>query len=190
MSGNVYDASNDDRPRGILNKRERRYLRGESDIEPKSSEERAIRQAIRKHLQHALLDFQLIRRFLDERDRDQLVPDSSLRDGDTLQESALRGGLTSMLAFAFQLEDHEAEFAESLEYGIKWAVQESGWQAEVDVDIDLRRTERLDDIHERVHEEGGSALSTSDDLVALALTGRIGREEFRELKNEFHSHDE
>lgn len=190
MSENTYDASNDDRPRGILNSRERRYLRGESDIDPKSAEERAIRQTIRKHLQHALLDFQLIRRSLDERDRDQLVPDSSPRDDDPLRRSAIRGGLTSMLAFAFQLEEHEAEFAESLEHGIEWAVQESGWQAEVDVDIDVQRTERLDDIHERVQEKGGSALTTQDDLMALLLTGRIGMNEFRELKSEFHSPDE
>lgn len=182
MVDDPYSSDVAERPRGVLNKRERQYLLGETDIEPKSPEERSIRQDIREHIKHGLVDFQLLRRSLEERDREQIIPENSLHSDRLRPESSLRGGLTSMLAFAFQLEAHEAEFAESLEHAIEWAVLESGWKAEVDVDINLQRTVRLDEIDGRVEAEGSDAVS-QDDLMALLLSGRIDFEEFGNLKD-------
>jgi len=62
--------------RGIVNDRERQWLRdGLEEIEPKSPDERAIRQAIRHHLKNAILDFSVLYQYLEDRDR-QMVFES------------------------------------------------------------------------------------------------------------------
>ena len=60
------------RPRGILNERERRYLLGDADVEPKSQTERDIRATIRNRLRHAVYDFSLLFSHLEDRDIDQV----------------------------------------------------------------------------------------------------------------------
>lgn len=66
-----------DRPRGVLSKRDRRYLIGESDdIEPHSQRERNVRVDIRERLWNALLDFVIIRDRMQDRDLDQVFGSS------------------------------------------------------------------------------------------------------------------
>ena len=68
MADDELDPMNADRDRGVLTKRERRYLLGESDIEPKTQGERAVRQSIRNHLTHAILDFSILHYEMQSRD--------------------------------------------------------------------------------------------------------------------------
>lgn len=57
-----------DRDRGILTRRERSYLLGESDIEPKSQRERDIRRDIRERIWNGVLDIALIYDHVERRD--------------------------------------------------------------------------------------------------------------------------
>lgn len=64
-----------DRPQGLLNRRHRRYLLGESDIEPRTQTERDARRTIRQRLYNGLLDFVLVYRHLGSRDIDMAIGD-------------------------------------------------------------------------------------------------------------------
>ena len=72
-----------DRPRGVLSQRDREYLVGESDIEPKTQSERNVRGTIRERVKNALLDFTLLLHHLPPRDRKQIFdsPDRGVRTG-------------------------------------------------------------------------------------------------------------
>lgn len=196
MPDDSFDPHDTSRPRGVLNERERDYLLGKnSDIKKgeKTAEERGVRQSIRKHIRHALIDFQIIYKELEERDRDQIIPGTGPQQN-PLPDSPyspgwIMGGRTGMLAFAFQLAEHEKDFEESLERGIEWAVRESGWHAEVDINIDLKRTDRIDTLIERVEAGGGAAVS-GDELFTLLTSGRISREEWKKLREELRSNPE
>lgn len=56
------------RPRGILNERERDYLLGKADIEPRTQTERDIRATMRTRVRHAIYDFALLFDHLEDRD--------------------------------------------------------------------------------------------------------------------------
>jgi hypothetical protein len=53
----LYMVSEKDGQVGFLKKKHRDYLRGESNIEPKSQDERDARRYIREHIRQAILDF-------------------------------------------------------------------------------------------------------------------------------------
>lgn len=178
MTGDRLDAYDADRPRGILTRRERRYLIGKSDIEEPSQDERGVRQAIREHLRHVLLDFQIIMSELEGRDRNQLIPDDDFE-----KAPPLRGGLTSMVSFAYQLEDHTEEaFEETTEHAVEWAEQERGWQATADSTLTVDRGERLDKLSEIARTEGIGNVSPRD-RAALIMTGKIDPEEWMEERS-------
>lgn len=61
-----------ERERGILSRRDREYLLGESDIRQGTQHERDVRSDIRSRIQNALLDFHLLVEHLEERDREQV----------------------------------------------------------------------------------------------------------------------
>lgn len=65
--GDPYQA---DRGRGMLSKRDRKYLAGETDHEGQS--ERTVRMQIRDRVRNGLLDMDLALQELDEKDLDQI----------------------------------------------------------------------------------------------------------------------
>jgi hypothetical protein len=84
------------RPRGILNERERRYLLGQTDIEPRSQPERDIRATIRTRVKHAIYDFALLFDQLEDRDIEQVVTPR----GDDV--GALRTAIEDTLGFFYR----------------------------------------------------------------------------------------
>lgn len=64
-----------DRDQGLLNRRHRRYLLGESDIEPQTQAERDVRRTIRQRLYNGLLDFILVYEYVEQRDIDMALDD-------------------------------------------------------------------------------------------------------------------
>lgn len=100
-----------DYPRGILSKSDRKYLLGDSDIEPKSQSERNARSRIRDRLRAALRDFELLSdpgRFPD-RDLDQIryteIPVSREKgtEPEELLDPLVRDGLINMAAFIYRV---------------------------------------------------------------------------------------
>lgn len=88
--------TNPARPRGILNERERCYLFGQADIEPRSQTERDIRATIRNRLRHAIYDFALLFDHLEDRDIEQVF-DPRADDG-----AELRTAIEDTLGFFYR----------------------------------------------------------------------------------------
>ena len=83
------------RERGFLSHRDRDYLRGESDIEPRTGHERNVRRDIRRRVQNTFLDFSLV---LDELRADDWEQIFDSEDGPT---AAFDEGLADTIAFIF-----------------------------------------------------------------------------------------
>lgn len=97
-----------DEPTGaaLVSKSQREYLRGLSDIEPKTTDERGKRQAIRDRLRDAILDFGLIMNCFDTADGEQrpLQPnDERLLAGAIKDDRRLRIGLHRGIALCTRL---------------------------------------------------------------------------------------
>lgn len=84
------------RPRGILNERERCYLLGQADIEPRSQTERDIRATMRTRVRHTIYDFALLFTHLENRDIEQVF-DSRADD-----VGEFRTGIEETLGFFYR----------------------------------------------------------------------------------------
>lgn len=94
-----------DRPRGILSKRDRQFLLEESyreDLAPQS--QRNVRSRIRDRLRNAILDFYLLDEYLDNQDREQVF--SEVDEG-------LEEGLHATLALLYRAADENVHTFES-----------------------------------------------------------------------------
>lgn len=162
-----------DRGRGIINSRERTYLRGESDIEPGSADERAIRAAIRDHVTNAIKDFWILDDHLDERDREQIFdlptlegdPDSwdtEMGDWTRYQE-----GLMSMIAFVYREtagRDGSYAFPRLLEGGVQRGETEPAVtdHRNVRVTFEVEDPYSLDELAEKLETAGVDALDETE----------------------------
>jgi hypothetical protein len=87
----------DSRERGFLTEPDRRYLRGTSDVEPRSQNDRRTRQRIRDRTYHALLDFMLVFESMEDRDIRRVFSNrESAEDYDTFGRA-----LDAALAFLY-----------------------------------------------------------------------------------------
>lgn len=190
-----------DRPDAMLTQRERRYLAGESDIEPKSQEERGIRQAIRDRVRESILDFRILREQLEERDREKIfsktvgvgtnpeefyertssspaeIPPGEVGE---IDPGWVTGSATDMIAFLYLQIDNPRTFSSKVEEAISRAARSAGYDARVDVDIDLEIGESIDEIHERLEQEGVEGVNARE-LRLLRDAGKIERMEYHEL---------
>lgn len=100
-----------ERPRGVLTEADRRYLTGVSDLEPQSHGERRARERIRERIINAFLDFRIIDRHLEDRDRKRIFSafDSNqifVDDADAplygIGADEHLGTLTDLLAFIYR----------------------------------------------------------------------------------------
>lgn len=141
-----------DRPQGLLNPRYRRYLLGESDIEPHTQPERDVRASIRQRLFHGLLDFSLIYQFLEQRDVNQ-----SIGNVDGEERLSRDTAIANAIALFLDLGSSEeladtAEFERHVERAAKlsWharhdAVDDSNvWLGEPHVDLTIQHPDRID----------------------------------------------
>jgi len=129
----------DDSPTAVLTKGQREYLKGEKE----PAQERTLRARIRDRIEAGLSDFGLLTTNLSADDRSQLREATS---GQLLGE---RVSLT--VAFLFQLIDDAEKFEFLVERGILTGLAEAGERgAEVDVSIDIRYADDLDQLVEKV----------------------------------------
>lgn len=124
------------RTRGILNRREREYLLGQSDIEPRSPDERAIRATIRQHVRHAFLDFYILLEELEDRDLEHIFNEAS--DG----SGAFYGGVIHALGLIYRgTKDNESHLLESMLHsavlaGARMPVEEALFRYSVTFNVD------------------------------------------------------
>lgn len=175
------------RDRGILNTRQRQYLRrrgtDEAEIEPKSEQERAIRQSIRGHIRNTWLDFPLLVDRLEKRDRGRhLFPevDTEVLQSEWATQSTYEISVATKAAFAFFIindptidEVDGQHLTDTLENAIKQAALKQGRTVEnVTVEIDVDYGEDVDDLtHDLM------ALS-NDQLRQLHMAGELSQEDY------------
>lgn len=146
------------RQRGILNERERRYLLGQADIEPRSQTERDIRATIRNRIKHAIYDFSLLFAHLEDRDIEQVVNPR----GDDVTE--LRTAIEDTLGFFYRATvNFHPPFHQLAQEGIQRAEQ-THFNRYVKATIDVEPTAPVDlsEIQEKMTQQQAQGLSLEE----------------------------
>lgn len=177
----------EERPSSLMTDRQRKFLRGESELS--QSGDRAARRRIRERLQAALFDVSLIhsRLPLDDIDKAFEEPDDP-ELGSSLPLTNTIPDLIALLYIAFRNSEtsdsdstHDGWFMEhNVETGIEHALNRLGvsWEV-IDVDITIERGEPLDELADQEL----SSLSR-DELKQLLIAGEIDSDEFAEAITE------
>jgi hypothetical protein len=132
------EATDPSRPRGILNERERRYLRGEADIKSRSQTERDIRATIRTRLRHALFDFALLFDHMADRDISQVFDPRAEDSG------AMRTAIENTIGFFYRATiDYHPPFHYLAKEGIQRAEQQH-FDRYVQATVDVEATAPID----------------------------------------------
>ena len=159
------DSADPARPRGILNERERRYLLGQTDIQPKSQPERDIRATIRERLTHTIYDLSLLFTQLEDRDIEQVFnPRSEERD-------ELRTAIEDTLGFFYRA---TINFHPPFQYLAKEGIQraeQTHFDRYVKATIDIEATAPIDPaaIKERMEDQHATGL-TPEEAAWIAET--------------------
>lgn len=126
------------RPRGMLNERERRYLLGQADIEPRSQTERDIRATIRSRVRHALFDFALLFDCMADRDLSQVF------DPRADDAAEVRTAIEDTLGFVYRATiDFHPPFQYLAKEGIQRA-EEQHFDRHVTATLDVEATAPID----------------------------------------------
>lgn len=176
----------DDRDRGILREEDRRFLRNKSDVEPKSDHERKVRARIRNRVFHGLVDFSLIFRCLEERDRKQIF---DFADRTEKEAWALQTGM--MYALALLYEQSQRDGTPEFEYLFRvavGAVEQGGGTItfeppEITVNIDTSGVIDLGRVGEKL-KEGRPDTLTEDEVDALEFVFEREKGEMNEYVRE------
>lgn len=173
-----------DRPRGILSKADRQYLRGKKSYSSEQSE-RDARYRIRERIKNSILDFTLLINHLDDRDREQIFASSKpdvLSEETELNEQHLTNvvegamflhGIEDAITFFYLgLGDIHQSFEPVLEKSVENAEKKKGMDVEhVLVEIEIQeRNPDLTDLIERF--ESGEAV-TEEELKQLIHSNEI-----------------
>lgn len=169
----------------LLTENQRKYLTGESDIEAKSAQERAIRARIRNRLYQSVLDLGLLQKHLEHRDLAKAFEDPS----GTLISATIHDNINSALGLllegAIENRDGDIESVGQTEEILEDVLEEaltimylsrgqSVDQAHVSLDVDLG--ESLDEMAQEDLEQ-----LRPEELRQLAITGRISFEKYEEI---------
>lgn len=174
-----------DRPRGILSKADRRLLTGESEIEPKSQQERNARARIRERIGAGLRDFEFLAdpNYLEERDLDRVLePGGSTNDSDVRGDKGqsmsiqtedphidpeITDALVEMVAFAFRVNPEATYIERVFEAGLRRGLDRFRSDAELsDVQITIEEPVTLAERLEAYLDRGWS-LSEWEVVYAL-----------------------
>lgn len=186
-----YRTPADDRGRGILTKSDRKFLRGESDIEPQSHGERRARARIRERLRNAIYDLSLLFVHLEERDRKQVFNRAQLDDQDAI---ALVRGMQAGLGLTYLgCADMEYPFATLLAESVKDAELTKGTTMEdVEINIDRDFGVSVAEIEER-RALYGDEMDVTDlsaaELQQLHRIGVLSSDTFEEVQVEIENRE-
>lgn len=167
-----YDPFNLDRDRGVLTTADRKYLCGESEIEPQTHSERRARERIRNRVKNAVLDFKILLRHFEDRDRELIA----YEDGNL--KPAFAKAPAFPIGFMFYLSKAEIPwFTQDVETGVEQALARFGWLGSAECDLEITPEEKISDISDERIEENLKTL-TRKQLRDLLLAGIITDEQF------------
>jgi hypothetical protein len=154
-----------DRPRGLLSQADREYLLGLTEMEHEQSKRNAEAR-IRKRVTNGILDFYLLIRNLERKDRRQIFEKG-------LDDPQFRYGLIGMTTFAYMgLKESGMDFEHVLEPAITRAEEAyaaEGFESAVDVDVtfgvDVTAASSLESITTRLR--AGEAVSPEEFMSVL-----------------------
>jgi len=154
----------DERPRGILSPADRRFLRGEADLQSEQSAYDA-RYRIRQRLRNALLDFSLLFEHLDDRDREQVFD----VDGDSDLTTAVVDAVAFLSLGTADFEpSQEMLFTEGLQRAER---RRTGGRPTAHVEVDAADRDRLEEIVETIESGRLHELSESELRAFAHLCG-------------------
>lgn len=169
----------------LLTENQRKYLTGESDIEDKSAQERAIRARIRNRLYQSVLDLGLLQQHLERRDLVKAFEDPS----GTLISATIHDNIDSALGLLLEgtIENRggDIEYVGQTEEILEDILEEAltimylarGQSVDrVSVSLDVHLGESLDEMAEEDLEQ-----LRPEELRQLAITGRISFEKYEEI---------
>ena len=187
----------DDRPRGVLSKDDRQFLRGKKDFQHVESNANA-RSRIRERVINAFLDFALIDVYLEDRDRERVFDafDADLvwgGDADLYADEATQiGTLDNVIAFIYrETIDRHPPFEKILERGVMQGENDPGtvYLGQYEIELEVKEIDpenlNVDSIVERV-ESGQVNTLTEAEMAAFiqlfaasdAFDSDVVREEF------------
>jgi hypothetical protein len=176
MPENRSQETDTERGAGLLTEKQRRYLRGEKEYDNAQSE-RDMRYKIRERVKNGLLDFKILAKELEPRDRKQIFKDvrSAVERGDTgfteeeiLREDELSGIVHAMEFLYLAADDAEIPFERTVELGVR-ETKTGGLFAPSNVEVTV--DENIETDHESVFEkiEGGEPLTEIEGIVLASL---------------------
>ena len=142
-----------DRERGILTPADRKFLRGEKEYASEQSE-RDARYRIRQRVKNAIMDFSILLRHMQDKDRSQIFsdyfteskepdPDELTNDDleDIIEETMFIGGVSDAIGFFYLgSTDTGTPFDEVIEAGLSSGEEQRGFVVDsVDVSFDISR---------------------------------------------------
>lgn len=168
---------------GLFNNRQRRYLLGESDIEPKSNTERMMRGRIRDRVRQAVRDFTILDKNLERRDWEQIFDlgdrehstPSDVASGDVdLADHEVRVGLVRIIAWVYRVSKYcpsVPPFEDLVKSGVAFGespphVRAPTQRAEVTVEVESGEPIKLGEALEKLDASGPAALD-EDELRAF-----------------------
>lgn len=160
----------------LLTQGQREYLKGESDIEPGTSRERAIRARIRKRLVRSVEDLALIHDHVEQRDIEKAFSDFDTHKYDIPASSLLLQGSLLIGASDGFVDPHQPTRESNIritESIMKWILQEYYIRHEkrikdIDIDINIEFGEDL----EELNIEDVKKLSLHE-LTSLVRNGKV-----------------
>lgn len=176
-------ASDPERSRGVLSKRDRRFLKDTAPEDRKDSTGRATRSEIRSRIYNSLLDFKILTDELGDRDRRNVFEDVNDRE--------FQQGVIAALSFFYQgMEEQGQDFEDVLVPAVERAERlltkkemEDEVTVEVDVDFTVERQLFLSD--------PDPANYSDEEIGEMLADGRIdGKAALDLLRSKVESDDE
>lgn len=167
-------ASEPNRDRGILSKRDRQFLYDATEEQQKNSTGRATRSEIRSRIYNSILDFTILTNELGDRDRQNVFEDIA-------NDREFRQGVIAALAFLYQgLEEQGQDFENVLVPAIERAEevvtqQEIDDEATVEVDVEFEVETKL------LLSDPDPAKYSDEEIGEMLADGRIDGEDALDL---------
>lgn len=155
MTFDIQSELDQERGRGILTQADRDFLRGKKEYANEQSE-RDARYRIRQRVKNAVMDFSILLRYMQEKDRKQIFsnyfteskqpdPNSLTKDDlqDIIQETMFIGGVSDAIGlFYLGATDTGTPFDEVIEAGLSSGEEQRGFVVEsVEVSFNISREE-------------------------------------------------
>lgn len=156
------DFEPEERPRGILTKEDRRFLRGEKDVDEQTR--RDTRYRIRERVKNSLADFSLLVDALSDEDRNTIF--------ESLEDQGFPPVLNALVFFYSGLENVGENFEDVLATSIKRAEMLDNPERMIDVSVDIEVNEEEPDV-EVVIDRLTAGEGTLDDFNYAVVKGAI-----------------